>query len=58
MNIRVNKRIYNIIVRLKKVIYKVIFFVKVVLIVNSLKAIFFSCFYYISALTLSSINNR
>ena len=58
INIRVNKRIYNIIVRLKKVTYKVIFFMKVVLAVNSLKIIFFSYFCYISALALLSINNR
>ena len=58
MNIRVDKKTYNIIVRLKEVTYEVIFFVKAVLTVNNLKAVFFSCFCYILALALSSINNR
>ena len=58
INIRINKEIYNVIIRFKKVIYKVILFVKVVLIVNNLKTIFFSCFCYILALVLLSINNR
>ena len=38
--------------------YKVIFFVKAILVINNLKTIFFSYFYYILALALSFINNR
>ena len=58
IDIQMNKKMYNIVIRLKGVTYKVIFFVKAILAINSLKIVFFSCFCYILALTLSFINNR